>query len=235
MQSQQNSKKRHGDDKLMVSARKNFLDKGYYEPLLSLVCKIIDSYVKENDVVFDAGCGECYYTSNIAKHLKDKDINVSTCGIDIAKDAVIQGMKRNKELELAVASVYNIPIADNFCDIVLNFFAPVSNDEYLRITKPNGIVIRAIPLRYHLWELKSSIYDVPYENEDLDLNLNGFDIVEFEELKGSITLNSNEDIENLFKMTPYYYKTSREDQEKVIKLNALTTKYEFGIVVYKKN
>lgn len=234
LQSQKNSKKRHGDDKLMVKARKDFLDHGYYDPLLFKVYTILDEFAKDHMTVFDCGCGECYYTSNIYNYLSKKNKNITVCGIDIAKDAVIQGAKRNKSLELAVASINNIPLADNSCDVVLNFFAPLSNDEYERIAKQNGIIIRAIPLEYHLWELKESIYNNPYTNDELDLNLNGFDIIAEHEVKGEITLDCNEDIQNLFKMTPYYYKTSREDQDKASKLQSLTTKYEFGIIVYKK-
>lgn len=234
LQSQKNSNKRHGDDKLMVKCRTNFLDKGFYKPLLDKTIQIINQYLKNEMFVFDSGCGECYYTSNIYKDLKDKVDNLTVCGIDISKEAVIQGMKRNHNLELAVASVNSIPVGNQSCDIILNFFAPVCESEYNRIAKNDGKIIRAIPLKNHLWELKCNIYDKPYKNDSLDLNIKGFEINNIINLKGTLTLSSNEDIQNLFKMTPYYYKTSREDQEKLKSLNCLTTTYEFGIIEYEK-
>lgn len=234
LQSQKNNNKRHGDDKLMVKCRTDFLDKGYYKPLLDKAIEIINKNLNKDMFIFDSGCGECYYTSNIYNNLINKVDNLTVCGIDISKDAVIQGMKRNSNLELAVASVNNIPVADESCDIILNFFAPVCEEEYNRISHKNSKVIRAIPLTDHLWELKCHIYDKPYKNDELDLNIKGFEIKNITNLKGTITLDCNEDIESLFKMTPYYYKTSRADQDKLNSLTELTTTYEFGIVEYEK-
>ena len=39
--SQQSKQKRHGDDKAMVRARKDFLEKGYYRPLLDGICETV--------------------------------------------------------------------------------------------------------------------------------------------------------------------------------------------------
>ena len=49
-----------------------------------------------------------------------------------------------------------------------------------------------------------------------------------------INLDNNQDIISLFKMTPYYYKTSKEDTEKLLKLETLTTTVHFAIEIYKK-
>ena len=62
--------------------------------------------------------------------------------------------------------------------------------------------------------------------------------VEFliEEIKigKTIEISPNEDLINLFKMTPYYYKTGVEDQKKTENLNSLSVKAEFGIRIYRK-
>ena len=47
-------------------------------------------------------------------------------------------------------------------------------------------------------------------------------------------IQNADDIKNLFLMTPYYYKTSAEDQKKLENLNELITETEFLILVYKK-
>ena len=57
-----NDSGRHGDDKLMLNARKNFLDKGYYAPLRDAVCEILG----KEQTVLDSGCGEGYYTASFA-------------------------------------------------------------------------------------------------------------------------------------------------------------------------
>lgn len=215
--------KRHGDDKLMVKSRTDFLEKGYYSPLRDAVCEIVG----KNYNVLDAGCGEGYYTEMISE-------NNNVCGIDISKDALKSAAKRCQNVSFAVASISNIPISDASQDVVLNIFAPDSNDEYIRVLKYGGRLIVVQPMENHLFELKNAVYEVPYLNPEVKTKRDGFDLVSKKELKYSITLNSAEDIVSLFKMTPYYYKTGKADQEKLEKLSSLTTTVEFCILEYKK-
>ncbi len=217
------SGKRHGDDRLMVAARKSFLDMGYYEPLRDAVC----AFVGNGKKILDSGCGEGYYTSALA------DAN-TVCGIDISKDALKYAAKRCRNVEFAVASIADIPLKNGSVDAVINIFAPDSKDEFLRILKPDGSYITATPLENHLIELKSAIYDKPYKNPAPVKEKQGFRLVNEKALHYSITLESNQAIDSLFKMTPYYYKTSKEDQQKLLALSRLTTKIEFLIAEYKK-
>ena len=83
LMSQQSSLKRHGDDALMVKARREFLGKGYYSQLREGLCNSIKNVLPSNPVIIDVGCGEGYYTSEIAQCN-----NPSVFGIDISKDAL---------------------------------------------------------------------------------------------------------------------------------------------------
>ncbi len=215
--------KRHGDDKLMVKSRTEFLEKGYYSDLRDALSEIVGT----DRIVLDAGCGEGYYTQKLSE-------NNTVCGIDISKDALKAAAKRCPEVSFAVASISDIPIKDGSQDIVINIFAPDSPDEYERILKPEGRLITVQPMENHLYELKSAVYDTPYLNPSVDTKRDGFKLISTKELKYNITLDSNEDIISLFKMTPYYYKTGSADQEKLLKLNSLTTSVEFLIAEYEK-
>jgi 23S rRNA (guanine745-N1)-methyltransferase len=86
----------------------------------------------------------------------------------------------------------------------------------------------------HLWELKKAIYEEPYKNKPEIKNDKLFSLVECKELKYEINIESKDDIYNLFTMTPYYYKTSKEDTEKLLKLEKITTTVHFAIEIYKK-
>lgn len=232
LQSQQSKSKRHGDDKIMIKARTDFLDKGYYAPLSDEMCRLIAKHSETNPRIVDAGCGDCYYTARLESSLADK--NPSIIGIDISKDAVIAASKRSKGIRLAIASVFAIPVADGSSDVVLNVFSPFAPDEYRRILDKNGILVRVVPMENHLFSLKRAVYDTPYKNPAEEKEIDGFSLIESRELRYSITLDNNIDIQNLFKMTPYYYKTSAADQKKLDSLNALTTEVEFEILVYRK-
>ena len=235
LMSSKSSAKRHGDDRLMVRARRDFLDKGYYSFLCEELCNIGKKYFDDGAVILDAGCGECYYSSSILSSLSENGINAEVFGIDISKDALEFAFKRKSGVSTAVGSVFNLPVADSSVDAVLNVFSPEAFDEYRRILKTDGLLIRVIPLRNHLFELKKAVYDNPYFNEVLPADIYGFSIEEEIVVKENILIDNNEDIQNLFKMTPYYYKTSITDQMKLESLTSLRTEAEFGIRIYRKD
>lgn len=235
LQSQKSSKKRHGDDTLMVKARQDFLEKGYYNNLCEELVKAVLQNANGEMAVADLGCGECWYTERVYKALCENNINATVFGIDISKQALIAGSKRCKALKLAVASTAEIPLPDESCDVVICVFAPYSESEVLRILKRGGLFIKAFPLEEHLIELKAVIYDKPYKNEVSIRFDSCFEKVSLASVKNEILLETNEDIINLFKMTPYYYKTGKSDQQKIESLTSLKTKTEFGVLTLKKN
>lgn len=229
LMSQQSSLKRHGDDKLMVKARRDFLEKGFYIELRDRLCETLKSVLPENATIIDVGCGEGYYTSEISKIE-----NFGIYGIDISKDALKYAAKSLKNSSFAVASAFSLPFAENSADCVLSVFAPSAYDEFCRVLKNDGKLIKAIPLEEHLWELKCALYKEPYKNKPEKRNDELFKLVSAEEIKYKINLTEKDDIENLFKMTPYYYKTGREDAEKLLSLGSLETTVHFGVEIYEK-
>ena len=229
LMSQQSAKKRHGDDKLMVSARRDFLSQGFYKKLCDALCDAVSTNLKHNNVVADVGCGEGYYSQAIFDNT-----GVKLCGVDISKDALRYAARSMKASEFAVASAFELPFANESIDCVLNVFAPSAYEEFHRVLNNNGILIKAVPLEEHLWELKCALYEKPYKNKPEIRNEDLFELVSVNELKYEITLESSEDILNLFKMTPYYYKTSREDSERLMNKKSLSTTVHFGVEIYRK-
>ncbi len=235
LQSQKSSAKRHGDDRMMIRARRDFLDDGYYGFLRNELCAISKKILPDGGEVLDAGCGECWYSAGLMRCFAEKGKNLSCTGIDISKDALEFASKRKSSIRLAVASLFDLPFADESFDLVLNIFSPDAVDEFHRVLKTGGYLIRIIPLEKHLYGLKSAIYDKPYLNEVPEPEIKGFECVKANQLKADLRLESNEAIQNLFKMTPYYYKTGIDDQQKINNLDKLETQAEFEIRVYRKD
>lgn len=228
------SGKIHGDDKAMVSARANFLARGFYDELSRCVASLAAEHCKDGGVILDAGCGEGKYTSDIAEALKNAGKSVDVVGIDISKNAVNLAAGRDKTCRFAVASAAKLPMANESADVFVSIFAPFFAEEFSRVLKNDGAIIRAYPLARHLWELKSLVYDTPYENPETDMEEVGFEIAARHELRYNILIEKVEDVKNLFVMTPYFYRTSEEDMEKLSHIDKLELSVEFGIVVYKK-
>ena len=227
-----------GDNREMVDARFNFLKTNKYHILRDTLLNIINKYksnnFSNNFSFLDIACGEGYYTNHLLSNFKE----ANGYGIDLSKYALIIANRNKKELKINnikyyLASLSKLPFIDNSIDIALNCFAPLDEKEFNRVIKQNGIFIRVLPSTYHLWELKAVLYKEVIENKEKELNLEGFNLIESMEVNDIIELN-NEEINNLFMMTPYYYKSPIEGSNKLKSLNSLKTRISFKIYIYQK-
>lgn len=232
LMSQTSSDARHGDGKDMIAARRDFLSLGLYDRISDAVTEDIKRAAKPRIFVLDVGCGECYYTAKAASELEKFDPTVA--GIDISKDALAAGAKRGTGIALAVASAFDLPVADGRVDVLMNLFAPHDESEFLRVMKTGGLLVRAFPAERHLFELKAALYDTPYENDTPTLDIDGFDTVNVRCITYGIELTSNSDVKNLFKMTPYSYKTGAEDEKKLDSIDKIKLTVDVIVAAYKK-
>lgn len=224
----------HGDNKEMVEARRSFLSLGHYRPLAESVASYVLEKTQKLGVVLDAGAGEGYYTDFIESSLEQRDEDCLVFGFDISKDAARRAARRNRRITYAVASSYHMPIADGTVDTLVNIFSPLAAEETHRVLKSGGYFIMAIPGEDHLFELKAKIYDTAYKNTVEDTALSGFELVDCKKLDYMMKLSSPEEIQSLFMMTPYAYRTGKENRERIKAMASLDCRAQFIILVYKK-
>ncbi len=231
---QSSSAKRHGDDKRMIRARTEFLSGGAYRCLSDALLDVSEPLLADGETFLDAGCGEGHYISLLAGRLREKGKRCALLGVDVSKEALTAAAKRKEEITLAVASVFHMPVADESVSLLWNVFAPIAPEEYARVLRRGGHLVRVFPLEEHLMGLKEQIYDTVYPNRPQEPEIEGLEKLTTHYLREQLTLTKPEEIAALFAMTPYYYKTSAADQEKVARLSSLTTPLAFGISVYRK-
>lgn len=219
----------HGDNKIMVKARHDFLEKGYYIPLRDELCKVIKKYSSEKSVVLDAGCGEGFYTKGVTESLPDCEM----FAVDISKDAMKITARCDKKIKSAAASVFHLPIETESIDICYSVFSPLCESEFERVLKKNGYFIYVIPAENHLWSLKKAVYDEPYKNSVKPYEMKNFTFIEKVNVDGVMKMENAEDVLNLFMMTPYYYKTSEEDTKKLLSSPPEEIEYSFEILVFR--
>ena len=224
----------HGDNAEMVLARRDFLSRGYYEPFADRLSSLVVEKTPKGGCVLDAGCGEGYYTDKVESKLRCRDSVSNVLAFDISRDAVKYANKRNRAVSYAVATSYDMPLSDGSVDTLFNAFSPLALSEVSRVLKTGGRFIMAYPGADHLFGLKMIIYKTPYKNEHTDTNIDGFKHLRQEKISYRITLDTPEAIRSLFMMTPYAYRTSREDRERVLSLSEVSTEVEFIIDVYEK-
>ncbi len=221
-----------GDSREAVRARTRFLDSGAYAPIKEALCRAVADYAA-GGLVVDAGCGEGYYTSAVAECAE------AVFGFDLSKAGAESGAKRLRRQGLAnglfaVAGIYDIPLSDASADAVLSVFAPCAEAEFLRILKPGGVLIIAGAGEEHLMGLKEAIYRQTYKNADRADAPESLAFVERRRVSYELTLTEDQAIADLFSMTPYYYRTSREDMEKVRALTRVTTAVDVFLDIYRK-
>lgn len=214
-----------GDSKEMLISRDNFLGQDFYLPIAEL---IVEKISQHHPVVIDCGCGTGYYLNCISKKIPGVFL-----GVDISKIAIEKATKKNKDIFYVVASNYNVPFMNECADILLNIFAPYCDSEFNRLLKPNGKLITVSANINHLQELKKLIYNTPHINIGKVYALPSFELLEEQVLEYKIMLSQNNLI-NLFKMTPYYFKTKSEDFEKLLSVKALEVTASFILKVYQK-
>ena len=223
-----------GDDRDMVLARRDFLSKEYYQPLLNTICIQILALPGEAPALLDAGCGEGYYTAGICQALRAAGRQPRMAGTDISKFALRTAAKREKGAEFAVASSYRLPLADGSVDALLNCFSPLALEEFRRVLRPGGQFLYVVPGAEHLWEMKEILYETPYPNEEKETPYQGFAYREIVPVDGTVLLDRREDIQNLFRMTPYFWKTPRAGAERLAARERLTVRTSFRVHIFEK-
>jgi len=216
---------RIGDDKFSARSRRDFLNKGYYAPLQNALRR---EFAGKTGALLDICCGEGYYTAALGENPA-----LSVYGFDISREMVRLAAKRGKG-QYFVANMAAIPVPDGAFDYATHLFAPFNEGEFARILKPGGRLYTVVPGARHLFGLKKAVYDTPYENDEVLPETKTLRFVGRQKVTAKVTLACQEDIQAVFRMTPYYFHTSPADQEKLLPLDSLETELEFVIGIYEK-
>ena len=227
-----------GDSKEMVAARRAFLNTGYYgifgQALGELCLQYGQPAAPEAPLhLLDAGCGEGWYDRCIAQQFAAAEKPLQLAGFDIAKPAVRLAAKALPEARYAVASSFGQPVRTGWADLLLNCFSPFAQEEFLRVLRPGGRMIYVVPGAEHLYQMKAVLYEKPYKNPVQQVEYEGFRALGEREVQGTITVPAAQ-LEALFAMTPYYWKTPRDGAARLAALPELTTDIAFRFLVFEK-
>ena len=202
-----------GDNAAMVEARRRFLEGGHYAPLAKRLAELAASYSPVRWL--DIGCGEGYYTAQIADALPQAD----GYALDISREAVKRACKRAPQLTWLVASMARVPLADASCQLLASVFSPLDWQEAKRLLAPGGGLLRMGPTREHLMELRQKLYDEVRDYDDqkhLELIPEGMRLAHSETLRFNLHLPSSEARADLLAMTPHGWRASAERRAAVI-------------------
>lgn len=202
-----------GDNAAMVEARRRFLDGGHYAPLARRLAELAAE--RQPGRWLDIGCGEGYYTAQLADALPEAD----GYALDISREAVKRACRRTPSLTWLVASMARVPLADASCQLLASVFSPLDWQEAQRLLAPSGGLLRMGPTRGHLMQLRERIYDEVRDYDDqkhLALIPAGMALAHSETLEYTLHLDSAEARADLLAMTPHGWRASAERRAAVI-------------------
>ncbi|MBB1616253.1 SAM-dependent methyltransferase [Pseudomonas sp. UMC65] len=202
-----------GDNQAMVEARRDFLNAGHYASVARRLAELAAERAPQRWV--DIGCGEGYYTAQLAQALPAAD----GYALDISREAVKRACRRAPQLTWMVASMARIPLADASCQFLASVFSPLDWLEAKRLLSPGGGLMKVGPTSGHLMELRERLYDEVREYTDdkhLALVPEGMALAHSETLEFKLHLERPQDRANLLAMTPHGWRASAERRAAVI-------------------
>ena len=227
-----------GDSKEMVNARRAFLNGGYYGIFGRALGELALEYGRPAAPqaplhLLDAGCGEGWYDRCVADAFAKAGRPLALAGFDIAKPAVRLAAKALPTGRYAVASSFSQPVGDGWADLLLNIFSPFAREEFFRVLRPGGRLIYAVPGPDHLYEMKAVLYEKPYKNPDQQVEYPGFNPVGERTVTGKLRVPA-EQLEALFAMTPYYWRTPADGAARLAALPGLACTIALRSLVFER-
>jgi len=216
-----------GDSKLMMIARREFLEAGFYEPMAKAVAMMIDANKPKDQSMrlLDLGCGEGYYSRKMASYCKHSE-QIALHGIDIAKFAIAAAAKKQPKARFIVASSNRLPCPDQYFDFVVRVFAPSDDDELKRVLKSSGHLLTVTPGPRHLWQLKEFIYAEVKEHAPESPVPQGFERLAAQRISYKISPNPQQRMA-LLQMTPFAWRANEIVQQSLHDVSELEIETDF--------
>ena len=200
-------------DKENFQNRQQILEAGFYQAILEGVSDLLEANPSAKTVL-DIGCGEGFYSRKLQETHSDKTFYA----FDISKDSVQIAAKSeaNWAVNWFVGDLARLPLQDASMDILLDIFSPANYGEFRRVLSKDGILIKVIPTKNHLKEIRQKVQDQltkkDYSNQDIkDHFQEHFTILSSQTASLTKTITANH-LQALLSMTPLLFHV---DQTKI--------------------
>jgi 23S rRNA (guanine745-N1)-methyltransferase len=228
-------------DKRMFEYRRMINRSGFFDPLNAVISDKIINQLRTNEPtsILDAGCGEGSHLTKIQEKLFRKTTNsLLAVGIDISKEGISSAAAEYSNAIWCVANIANCPFANHRFNIILNILSPANYSEFQRLIADDGMVIKVIPERDYLKELRDIFYEGSekqvYSNEiTLDHFNEHFEVTDVESVRYQVNLGESY-IKPLLGMTPLSWGTTTERLQKIQEMKLQQVTMDFKILIGKK-
>ncbi|MBD8038350.1 methyltransferase domain-containing protein [Solibacillus sp. A46] len=185
--------------KELFESRHKVIHAGIYDKVQKAIAGEI---IQQNSVILDTGCGEGSHLHRICEQL-DGAVGI---GIDISKEGIMAAAKFYNEQLWCVGDLANSPYNEQSFDAILNILSPANYEEFKRLLKPGGKVIKIVPQENYLMELRKQAFadseKESYTNaQTVERFKTAFAHVEVKRITYTVPLEVDL-VQNLLEMTP---------------------------------
>ena len=200
-------------DKENFQNRQQVLEAGFYQAILDAVSDLLANS-ETSTTILDIGCGEGFYSRKLQESHSEKTFYA----FDISKDSVQIAAKSesNWAVNWFVGDLARLPIKDASMDILFDIFSPANYGEFRRVLSKDGILIKVIPTKNHLKEIRHKVQDQltnkDYSNQDIKNHFQEyFTILSNQTVSLTKTITTDQ-LQALLSMTPLLFHI---DQSKI--------------------
>lgn len=148
-------------DAALFESRNRILTDGFYRPVLDAITSmLLHKHSSEPFTLMDAGCGEGYYARQLAQRFSAATI----IGLDLSRDGIRAAARQPGDVLWLVADLKQLPLRDHQTDVILDVFTPANYEEFHRVLKSDGELIKVIPDSDYLREIRSAFQ--PYLRQE---------------------------------------------------------------------
>ena len=148
-------------DAELFAARRRVFRAGCYDA----VAQAIDGLLPEGPHrLLDAGCGDGWYLNALLTRHPDW----AGAGVDISRDAILQATDQPCAAVWCVADLRRLPFTDGAFTAVLDVLTPAGYEEFRRVLRPGGVLVKVYPGSGYLRELRAARGMPPYEEGQVE-------------------------------------------------------------------
>lgn len=228
-------------DQILFEARRQIIrESPLYEKLhlklTSLINRLTEQH-KSTLSVLDAGSGEGSHLYS----LEQKSSQHSYVGIDLSKAGVQLATDYNGHLLSMVADLTHLPFASRQFDLILSILSPANYDEFDRLLKDDGVILKIVPNAGYLSEVrqfmieKAYIKDEPYHNEKVVQSFKLRYQQAVSERISETVLLSPKQMAQLLRMTPLTWQLTDKERDnllaEMVEKNQLTMTLDVTLLI----
>lgn len=189
----------------LFEARSHILNQGFFDGILAFLLPEI----REDAKILDCGTGDGYFLRSILSQIPGS----SGAGIDLSRYAIEQAA--DLSALWCVADLRSLPFPDHLFDVILDILSPADYREFRRVLAPSGKLIKVIPGREHLREIREARKLSPVHESLSEEHLaKEARILRREERLKTFSINETE-WQNFISMTPLNQDLTEDEQREL--------------------